>query len=167
MKKNTKNKINSGFVLLFSIMISSIILLITLGVSNIALKEINFTISAKDTNDAFFAADTGAECALFNDKTSGGLESAFIENGSGVSCLGTTITFTNPPSSSPWNFVLTGLGSTGKACAKVTVKKDIFDGLNTTTIISKGYNNNDTSTDTGCSPASNAVERFIELSYPS
>ena len=36
---------------------------------NISLKEIKFGTSARDTNDAFFAADTGAECALFNDKS--------------------------------------------------------------------------------------------------
>src|SRR3989344_7795571 len=77
----------SGFVILFAVMISSIILAIALGVSNIAFKEIKFSTSVKDTNDAFFAADTGLECALFNDKTGG--DSFAEEDGSGtIACEG-------------------------------------------------------------------------------
>jgi len=62
-------KKNKGFVILFVVTLSSILLAIALGAANIALKEIKFGTSAKDTNNAFFAADTGAELALFNDKT--------------------------------------------------------------------------------------------------
>ena len=65
IKKIKKNK---GFVILFAVMLSSIFLAIALGVSNIAFREVTFGTSAKDANDAFFAADVGAECALFNDK---------------------------------------------------------------------------------------------------
>ena len=68
MKIFNQIKNNRGFVILFAVTLASILLTISLGVSNIALREIKFSTSAKDTNDAFFAADTGTECALFNDK---------------------------------------------------------------------------------------------------
>ena len=54
-----KIKKNKGFVLIFAVTLAAILLSIALGISQIALKEIKFGTSAKDTNDAFFAADTG------------------------------------------------------------------------------------------------------------
>ena len=156
LKKIQKNK---AFVLLFAVVISSIILAIALGVANISLKEINFGTSARDANDAFFAADTGAECALYYDRSD---NNAFIENeGSGmVECLGNPI---NLEGNFPfWSFVISGLGSTGQSCAKVTVSKDNTSILTTTTIISKGYNVGDKN----CSSSNpNRVERELEVTY--
>src|SRR3990167_808385 len=136
IKKIKKNK---GFVILFAVTLSSIIFTISLGVANIALKEIKFGTSAKDTNDAFFAADTGAECALFNDKSS---SNSFVESGGtgSVECLGDTFPLNG--SFPSWNFVLSGLGPEEKGCAKVTVSKDNITKapLVLTNLISKGYN---------------------------
>ena len=63
--KKLKNK--KGFVILFAVTLSAILLSIALGVSNIAFNEAKFSTSVKNTNDAFFAADVGAEQALFWD----------------------------------------------------------------------------------------------------
>lgn len=134
IKKIKKNK---GFVLLFAVMLSSIILAITLGIANIALKEVKFSISAKDANDAFFAADAGEEQALYNDNKA----------------------TPNPyPSGATTNFVLSGLGSSGQGCANVVVDKTTA----TTTITSSGYNVGNP----GCLPANpNSVERQLKVSY--
>ena len=43
MKIIKKIKKNNGFALLYAVMLSSILLAITIGVLNIALKEINFS----------------------------------------------------------------------------------------------------------------------------
>ncbi|HEV7424440.1 MAG TPA: hypothetical protein VGO21_04595, partial [Candidatus Paceibacterota bacterium] len=59
----------SGFVILFAVTLASIILAVTLGAINVALKEIKFSTNAKDTNNAFFAADVGVECAEYYDKS--------------------------------------------------------------------------------------------------
>jgi hypothetical protein len=150
-----KIKKNKGFVILFVVIISSIILAITISVANISLKEIKFGTSAKDTNDAFFAADTGAECALFYDKSS---ESKFPAEGPAqiINCANTSITPTF--SAGVYNFIITNLGSIGQSCAIVTVDKSISP----TAIISKGYNTGDSF----CNPSSaNRVERQIELTY--
>ena len=152
IKKIKKNK---GFVLLFVIVISSIILAITLSIMNISLKEIKFGTSARDTNDAFFAADTGSECALFNDKST---SNSFVQNGGTgtISCLGNTISLNGAYPS--WNFILSGLGSSGKSCAKVTVDKTVSP----VSVISKGYNIGDASC---LSSSTNRVERELQMTF--
>jgi len=141
IKKNkacpAKRECRRGFVLLFAVTLTAIILSIALGVANITLKEIKFGTSAKDTNEAFFAADTGAEYALFKDKFPGG---PYLP--------GTTTTF-----------VLSGLAHTGQGCAIVTVDKT---NPPATKLISKGYNFGSPACN---STSSNLVEREIELDY--
>lgn len=155
-----KIKKNRGFVLLFAITLSSILLAIALGVANIALKEVKFGTSVRSSNDAFFAADTGIECALFNDKSGGGI---FIAGGPGeVICLDRTITLSGTFPS--WNFVISGLGSRGESCVEVNVDKATFP---ETKIISKGYDTGEEVNDppTCYSSNSNRVERQIETRY--
>ncbi len=159
-----KKQKNRAFVILFAMMISSIILMIALGITNIATKEIKFSSSAKDTNDAFFAADTGAECALRNDRTDNPLVS-FTEEGIYVNCLGNNTintTFNNNPKPN-WNFTVSGLSFNERWCANVKVIKDNTNPNNIiTTIVSKGYNTGDPS---ACVQTENSVERQIELNY--
>jgi len=56
---------NTGFVLLFTILVSSIILLVALGISGISYRETILSSEASGGAEAFFAADTGAECGLY------------------------------------------------------------------------------------------------------
>jgi len=56
---------SKGFVLLFTILVSSIILLVALGISGISYRETILTSEANGGAEAFFAADTGAECGLY------------------------------------------------------------------------------------------------------
>lgn len=162
MNKN-KIKRNKGFVLLFVIILSSIILAITLDIMNISYKEIKFSTSAVDTNNAFFAADTGAECALFNDKST---INSFKTGGSGVDCLGNNSIPLINSSDQIWSFTLSGLGSGGQGCAKVTVDKSGLvpnpcGNSSSTCISSKGYNDGGST----CTQTPNSVERQLELSY--
>lgn len=174
-KKNIKK--NKGFVILFAVMISSIIFSIAVGVSNVALKEINFSTSAKKTNDAFFAADVGAECAIFYDIKGGSeifkpdgnilpikctdLEIApvlnsdrFIENSKKIS--GEDYFY--------YSFDVVRLGKDEKACAKVLIVKDRVTTVDyVTTITSKGYNSG--SSGDRCMPEQNDVERELQLVY--
>jgi len=156
-----KIKKNRGFVLLFAVTLAAILLSIALGVSQIALKEVKFSTSAKDTNDAFFAADTGLECALYNDKST---STYFISGGtSPMQCLGGNV---NINGSIPnWNFVLSGLGATGQGCANVTVDKTgTCAPPLLTCIISKGYNSGGNVAGS-CNPLANTVERDLESDY--
>ncbi len=133
----------AGFVILFAVTISSILLAIALGVANIAIKEIKFSTSAKDTNDAFLAADTGIEYTLFRDKT----PSEYVPT------AGTKQT---------WDIVVAGAGAT--SCAKVSIEKDnTLPPSTTTLIISKGYNTGDVGTCDSANP--DRIERELRISY--
>lgn len=154
-----KIKKNNGFVILFAVTLSSIFLAITLGIANIALKEVSFGTGVRDANDAFFAADIGAECALFNDKTD---SNSFLPppDGSGtVQCLGGNIALIGSYPS--WSFTISGLGGSDQSCAKVSVVKNGGSPA-TTAIVAKGYNIGDGN----CNSANqNRVERQIEVNY--
>lgn len=141
--KNFKKNNNRGFVILFAVTISSILLAIALGVANVAVKEVKFSTSAKDTNEAFLAADTGIEYALFHDKA----PSEYVPVANEA--------FT-------WDVVVASPGL--NSCAKVSITKDNTSPPNTTTlIVSKGYNVGDTGT---CDSANgDRIERELRISY--
>ena len=157
--KNLQN--NRGFVLLFAVTLSALLLAIAVGVTNIAFREIRFSTNAIASNDAFFAADTGIECALFHDKSA---NSVFDEEGGIVQCLGGD--GIDIEDSSPWSFTISGFGSSNKSCVHVTVTKDPLV-IPITTIVSKGYNvGEDDGDGTGCvSSDPNRVERQLEVRY--
>ncbi len=147
----------SGFVILFAVTLAALLLSIAVGVINIAFREIKFSTNARGTNDAFFAADTGIECALFNDKLS---SRVFVANGSEkVECLNSSFEPEQSPASF-WSFNIAGLGGEGKACAKITVDKTNNP---RTKIISKGYDVG--SSGGNCNPTENSIERQLEVNY--
>lgn len=171
-KKNNKcpvlyeaESFNSGFVLLFSIILASIVFAIAIGISSISYKEILLTTSAKNSNDAFFAADVGIECALYLDKDAA--SSPFVPGSSNdnfstsTDCAGLTV---SPISTVSGNvsFNLFNLNSTSKSCAVVSVVKDMVANPQTMTIISKGYNSG---REPDCPSGNNIVERQLQASY--
>lgn len=160
----------SGFVILFAVVISSIILSITLGVANIAFREAKFGTSARETNYSFFAADSGIECALFNDRP----PTAFPLPGTptAVACASGLPTFTSlDPIGDPdgddggtYTFFVTELGFTQTNCARVTVKKTKVGTDILTTTIAKGYNTG--GENSNCSSTSpSRIEREIKVTY--
>ena len=141
-----KNKNSAGFVILFAITLSSIILSVALGVANVAFREVSFSISARDANDAFLAADTGAECALLHDKLVSGsfpIEGPATE----INCAGSPVTptFTGTDDTGTYDFVIPDLGSSSTSCAKVRVFKDKSESPMLVVVTSTGYNIGDTS----------------------
>ncbi len=187
MIKNKNKKIflkQNGFVLLFAVILSSIILAVALGVSNITLKQLTFSTSAKSTNDAFYAADAGVECALYYGFTTASFIDSDGNGQQGQPIFGLPSNYTStdcannlvnlgvdgegvPTSNGPWVFYLLNLGgsNSGKACAQVTVTKDLYS----TTIVSKGYNTADLDggdySDQCKSSNPNRVERVLEVRY--
>lgn len=156
-----KNK--DGFAILFAVTLSAILLSVALGVANIATKEVKFSTSNRFSNEAFFAADTGAECAFYNDRSS---SDSFLESGSSgkVDCLGQSVPLVGAYPS--WAFILDDLGSSSQGCAKVYVYKEVDPdtGGITTTITSKGYNIGDSLCE---STNANRIEREIQTRYGS
>lgn len=70
-KKQKNIKFSQGFAVLFAVLLSSF--LITLGISifNISLKEIQITTSARDSQIAYYVADSARECAIYWDLKEG------------------------------------------------------------------------------------------------
>ncbi len=56
-----------GFTLLMSVLISSILLALGYEIYNLAVKEVTLSSAGRESQFAFFAADTGVECALHAD----------------------------------------------------------------------------------------------------
>jgi hypothetical protein len=166
--KNIK-KSKKGIALLFAVMLSMIFLTIAVGVLNIAVKELNFSTSGKNTNDAFFAADTGVECALYNDKTASEIftKENFVSE---INCFNSTpytLEYSNGGTVLDSSFNVPDIGFNGNSCAKVVVSKTFSDSdmktVISTKIISKGYN---TAQNVDCSSdLTNRVERVLEVNY--
>ena len=65
--KHIRAKKNRGFVILFSVLISALILLISSGIFNVVQKEVVLSSYARESQRAFYAADSVLECALYAD----------------------------------------------------------------------------------------------------
>jgi Tfp pilus assembly protein PilX len=130
-----------GFALLFSVLISSLLLTIGLSIFSIALKELAISTAARQSIHAFFAADSGREYVLYQDIKEGSYVT-INENG--------TATF-NIPSDPITGFVT---GDSGPNYI-VTIRKESAEGDISTTIYAQGY---DSSND-------DKVERAIEQTY--
>ena len=157
---------DKGIALLFTIMLSTIFLTMALGVTNIATKELAFSSSAKDSNNAFYATESGIECALYNDKSTSTFFTAnSVNDPASFSCFGSSVGLSG--GFPEFNFVVSGLGSNNNSCAKVKIVKTLDTSVTppvvvSTKITSNGYNIGDSDCNyTGL----NRVERVLEVDY--
>ena len=63
----TNKKRDGGYILAFTLVIVSILLLVSLSVSRIIAKEMFFSKLAEMSKATYFAADSGVECARYLD----------------------------------------------------------------------------------------------------
>ena len=129
---------NGGFTLLLSLLVISVILSVGLGVSNIMIKELKLSGLGRESQVAFYAADTGVECFFFWEIKHPGLDdTAFEPETDGfntIKCAGNDIQISG---SSPYVF---NLPLSNNSCVKVEVAKENKGTYIETTIKSKGYN---------------------------
>jgi hypothetical protein len=166
-------KLNKGFALLYAIAIVSVLVAVALGITQISYNEVKFNTSAQSTNDAFFAADVGAECALYYDGggTPAGSENVFTYNNPNPTpappyhCAGNLITISTVANSNVWYLTVPRLNSAGTGCASVKIDKSITPG--STQITSDGYNNGSggSSLNWTCNPTANTVDRQLQVTY--
>lgn len=80
---------SSGFTLFVSIVVMGTLLLISMGVVTLALRQSILASAGRESQYAFYAADTGIECALYWDlKNSTGFSAFSTTTGSTISCAG-------------------------------------------------------------------------------
>ena len=152
---------NKGFTLFIAMIVMGTLALIAGGVVSLAVRQAVTSSSVRESEVAFYAADTGLECALYWDVHN------FLDP-SGNSAFATSTTSTiecNKDASNPGNEWVVGGSDTSvisfitflpnSYCAKVTVTKSV-GGF--TTIESQGYNTCDTSNP-------RRVERAVRASY--
>lgn len=159
---NKKTK-ESGFVALFTVLLVSVILAMAIGIASISLKEIVLSSSASDGSKAFYAADSGVECALYYDRVNAGVGNFFESN---FTCNGNTpqgdlSVTTDPESPEVYTFQI-AFGENDELCANIVLKRQVSipGQLFTTMIESKGSNvpcNDDTNP--------KKVERSIRVTY--
>ncbi len=65
--KGQVKKEMSGFAMLFAVLASSLLIALGISIFNISLKELQIATSEKDSQAAYYAADSAEECALYSD----------------------------------------------------------------------------------------------------
>jgi len=165
-----------GFTIFFAMLVGGLALSIGLAIYDLTVRELDLSGTATQSQYAIYAADTGAECALYWDLkctlsrcTSGAAAgSAFATSTQSVTPVSDVLCNGIDVASAPWAVtpVLTAATTTFTVtflpqpyCASVTVAKS---GIPTqTTITSKGYN-------AACPPAAagtSRLERVLQVTY--
>jgi hypothetical protein len=69
VKKNKKHIQSSGFIMPLTLILVTLILTVSSGITTIIGKELFFSRLQRDSNTAYYVADTAMECATFLDDT--------------------------------------------------------------------------------------------------
>jgi len=155
-----KRKNQKGYAILFTVVIVSAISVITAGLTNAVYKQLVLSSLAKDSQSAFYQADTAGDCALYADRVKGAEESPnLITDGGPFSCGGLELTVV----STGLNYTISPsptVQDSSDPCFMIDVTKDAITipGTITTTIKAKGYNFCDKSN-------LRTVEREIQIDY--
>lgn len=157
LKLTSKNsfiiqKREKGFILLLSVIIAGILLSVGLAIFNITVKEILLSSSGRDSQFAFYAADSGVECALYWEQKGGGFSTSTAGT---ISCNGSSISNVGGvgyDTAMKFQFEVDGF------CSIVSVIKSQTHPR--TKIESRGYN---TTCDNTVNPR--RIERAIRVTY--
>lgn len=152
----TQESSERGFTVLLAALVASLVLTIGISIFNVAQKQVILSSLGRNSQYAFYAADTAAECALYWD-----IRYAYFATTtpSGVtpSCNGTPLTI-NAPTSDPVYTMSFEFEPNGY-CARVDVTKDTT--VPSTEIQADGFS-------VPCSEidvSSRALQRSVELVY--
>jgi Tfp pilus assembly protein PilX len=168
MINNIRNN-NKGFTLLIAVLVSSLLLAIGLSLTDFAVKQLIISSAGRESQFAFYAADTGIECAFYWDfkygsDTAFATTSASLPPSSGIKCNGQDI------AASPWTITSNATRATTTFafnflpqpyCVIVSIGK----WGSTTTIESRGYNVGTVSGSNCTSSNPRRVERAIRVRY--
>ncbi len=106
-----------GFTIFFAVLVGSLALAIGLSIYELLIRELELSQVAKQSQFAIYAADAGAECALYWDSRYNGTGSAFSTSttfadvNSGVTCATLSTGATYDIAADGWNTAITGLSN--------------------------------------------------------
>lgn len=161
LNKNNIHNETKGIAIYVAVTITAALILVSFSVISLALKQIVISSTARDSQSAFYAADSGVECALFWDlKNTGGSLFATSTGNQTISCNNVSSTVTKSVNGT------TGVGtstfsysfSPDPYCVTVWVTKSYTGSTIMTNIEARGYNS--------CSTTNQRrVERAIRANY--
>lgn len=144
-----------GFTLLLAVLISGIVLSIGLAIFNLTFKELRLSSAGRESQFAFYAADSGIECGLYHDQRNNAFSTT--SPASSITCNNSSLTVTSSvpiPGTYVRTFTLILDEATNRYCSNVSVTKTDGD----TTIESRGTNT--------CNITDNRrVERAIKVTF--
>ena len=158
MKQFSKLKYDqTGFAMLFTVLLVSLILTIALSISNITLKQTLLSSLAKDSQVAFYQADAGVECGMYQDA-----ELKNYPRGSTVKdvpnqfyCGDNLMAMDMKNSYDDYYVFYEDVVDSGQPCYSIVIDK-VFD-PSLSKVQARGYNR--------CSISPRQVERALELTY--
>ncbi len=168
-----------GFTIFFAMLIASLALAVGLAIFDLTIRELDLSGTAAQSQYAIYAADTGAECALYWDFKYGTVNpgdidgsafgtstaSSWPSSGSGILCNGLDISTlwgspTKTSSAATTTFTISITAPLQTYCATVSVGKFTNgSGVLFTNIASRGYNTCDSSSGV------TRVERALQVNY--
>lgn len=146
-----------GFTLLLSVLVSSVLLALGFAIYNIVSKDIILSSSGRESQFAFYAADSGIECALYGDYQFNVF--ATSSSATTVHCMGSDVLLTRDDSvlgqrTTTFSFSLGG--SLTDSCTSVRVVKE--SNPTRTEVTASGYN-------TCVTTNPRRIERAIQVQY--
>ncbi len=168
---------SDGFTLLLAVLISSVLLTLGLAIFSITIRQLLLSTTARDSQFAFYAADAGAECALYWDLQHSAFSTTTSSNincnydGSNTSNQNMPVGGNSQVGGSGWDkpstFALTFFPDS--YCAVVSVTKHNAgtqaSPIIQTTIDSRGYNFGTKSSTTCSSADPRRLERAVRVIY--
>lgn len=147
-----------GFTLLIAVVLTSVLLSVGLALLDIAYKQIVLSSTARQSQYAFYAADSAMECALFWDQKQNAF--SYTTPLSTIRCNATDIPLTSSVSGGVRTTTFS-IPCPGGSLAQVTIYKTsgaACSGTATSCLYSNGYN--------ACSPTDpRRIERGLKVFY--
>jgi hypothetical protein len=159
-----KDKNQKGYAILFAVVVISAISVIVAGLTNTSLKQVVLSSLAKDSQIAFYQADTASDCAFYAEMVhslQSGNENFFQTNGQAWSCGGEDLIVRSVDNGN-YDLVPTeALEVSNDPCFRISVVKNITETDPPSVFVNikaKGYN--------VCNKNNpKIVEREIEINY--
>lgn len=148
---------NHGIALLFTLLIIGVAVSLSIGVFNIILGELEIGEGARESQRAFYAADSGVECILYWDLK----EQAFVfDKEKAITCVGSSPTFTRSSQT---------IGSKAATVYQSTAAFTLANGACTSLTVIKfsdGASRIEALGENTCNPAATrVVQRGVEVNY--
>jgi hypothetical protein len=149
---------NTGFAMLFTVLIVSLILSIAIGISNITLKQTILSSLAKDSQISFYQADTAVECGMYYDTAGAfplGTNPAAISGP--IVCGENRFVIDMGQSDTDYLVFLQDLSDQSQPCSSIVFDKKTLASSSISIVQGRGYNI--------CGTNPRQVERALEVRY--